>query len=156
MFSTRLCGNSSETELRLFFLQYCDLPPLINVEESWDFFSSILWLTPSDNCWILTRVSRSLDFQITKIVAIFEKKKKKTLWLQPACAEYQLGQVKEITCWSSRLFKNVGEGGPYYLLFCYFFQVDCHVQDGHHNIFEDDSMVPFRLLRCNVHPHYMY
>ena len=26
---------------------------------------------------ILTRVSRSLDFQITKIVAIFEKKKKK-------------------------------------------------------------------------------
>ena len=68
----------------------------------------------------------------------------------------KLGQVKEITCWSSRLFKNVGEGGPYYLLFCYFFQVDCHVQDGHHNIFEDDSMVPFRLLRCNVHPHYMY
>ena len=27
---------------------------------------------------ILTRVSRSLDFQITKIVAIFERKKKKT------------------------------------------------------------------------------
>ena len=24
---------SSETELRLFFLQYCDLPPLINVED---------------------------------------------------------------------------------------------------------------------------
>ena len=67
-----------------------------------------------------------------------------------------LGQVKEITCWSSRLFKNVGEGGPYYLLFCYFFQVDGHVQDGHHTIFDDDSMVPFRLFRCNVHPHYMY
>ena len=43
--------------------------------------SSILSLTPSDNCWRQAKsqlvVSRSLGFQITKIVTIFEKKKKK-------------------------------------------------------------------------------
>ena len=50
---------SSETELRLIFLQYCDLPPLITVEDR------------------QLGVSRSLCFQITKIVAIKKKNKKK-------------------------------------------------------------------------------
>ena len=49
---------SSETELRLIFLQYCDLPPLITVEDR------------------QLGVSRSLGFQITKIVVIYEKNKK--------------------------------------------------------------------------------
>ena len=48
-----------------FFLQYCDLPPLITVEDR--------------------RVSQSLGFQITKIVEIFEKKKQKTFITDCMC-----------------------------------------------------------------------
>ena len=56
---------SSETELKLIFLQYCDLPPLITVDDRQSDFNSGF----RGHC-----VSRSLKL---KIVAIFEKKKKK-------------------------------------------------------------------------------
>ena len=55
---------SSETELRLIFLQYCDLPPLITVEDRQSLKTNSGF---RGHC-----VSRSR--KATKIVAIFEKK----------------------------------------------------------------------------------